>query len=97
MGRVATGNRAYHVKRLTPLHYSILELVAFGYGNRQIAEALGVSRNTVSNVKNSEVARPVLEDMDSLLERATAQHAGTHDGNMLAAVAPVWKALRRAG
>lgn len=95
MGRIPTGERKYNVQRLTPLHFNILELVAVGYRNKQIAEALGVSRNTVSNVKNSAAAQPVLEEMATLLERAWWENRRPHTPNILHAVVPQWKALRR--
>lgn len=74
MGRIRSDSRKYEVKRLTPLHYSILRLVARGCTNNEVAATLGVSRNTVSNVKNSAVAQPVLADMGARLE-----HAAIHE------------------
>ena len=68
MGRLPTGQRQHHIRHLSPMHHNILEMVALGFDNKRIAETLGVSRQTVSDVKNSAISQPVLASMDSLME-----------------------------
>lgn len=53
--------RAYNIKSLWSNHEQMLRMVALGHSNEYIAEVTGVTPQTVSNVRNSPVAKPTLE------------------------------------
>lgn len=61
MGRIPTGRRKYQLKCLNETHLEIVRLIAQGKRNKDIAKELSLSRDTVSNVRNSELAKPILE------------------------------------
>ena len=73
MGRIPTGSRKYELKHLNERHLEILRFIARGFRNKDIAEALSVSRDTVSNVRNSEIAKPLLQ---ALLKARDEEAAG---------------------
>lgn len=52
--------RRYDVKMLWAKHHQILRQVVLGRKNTEIAESIGCTPQTVSNVRNSEMARHVI-------------------------------------
>jgi hypothetical protein len=63
-----TDKRSYNIKQLWSKHHEIIRRVAIGHSNGQIAAALGVTPQTVSNVRNSPVARVKLMELQSQLD-----------------------------
>lgn len=55
MGRLRTGNRKYQMKALKPLHRQILVRLCWCKRPKDVAQELGVCRQTVSNVRNSTI------------------------------------------
>lgn len=74
MGRLPTGHRKYHIKRLKPVHRHILVRLCWGLRPKDICEELGVSRNTISNVRNSAVGQREIARLDDEVDAyATAK------------------------
>lgn len=53
--------RVYNIKSLWASHEAMLRMVALGHSNEYIAASCGVTPQTVSNVRNSPVAKGTLE------------------------------------
>jgi transcriptional regulator with XRE-family HTH domain len=60
--------RHYEVKSLWQNHEQMLRMVALGCSNEQVAQACGVTAQTVSNVRNSPVAQGKLLQLRSSLD-----------------------------
>jgi len=59
------GNERYDIKRLWGQQKEILRLVASGlYNNKQVAEMVGVTPQTVSNIINSALGKQTLEMLE---------------------------------
>lgn len=56
-GRRIDGPRLYQPKELSERHRNILRLYALGYTIKEIAERIGCTQATVSNIVNSELGR----------------------------------------
>jgi DNA-binding transcriptional MerR regulator len=53
--------RSYDIKQLWEHHHTILRMVALGMSNKEIADTVGCTPQTVSNVRNSPMAQGVLD------------------------------------
>jgi predicted DNA-binding protein (UPF0251 family) len=66
------GNKNYDIKRLWGQQKEILRLIASGlYNNKQVAEFVGVTPQTVSNVINSALGKQALEMMEGAADSET--------------------------
>lgn len=63
--------RQYNVKRLWEKHHEMLRQVTLGRTNVEIAESIGCTPQTVSNVRNSPLAREVLDQRMQQLDEQT--------------------------
>jgi DNA-binding NarL/FixJ family response regulator len=74
----AASNRAVapppELEQLTPREREVLQLIAQGYNNREIAQALYISERTVKNHVNSILNRLNLRDRTQAAILATMQH-----------------------
>lgn len=61
--------RSYEVKNVWEHHQQMLRLVALGHSNNAVAEATGVTPQTISNLRNSPIAQPRLEHFRKELDR----------------------------
>ena len=61
--------RQYEVKNVWEHHQQMLRLLALGHSNNAVAEATGVTPQTISNLRNSPVAQPRLEHFRKELDR----------------------------
>ena len=61
--------REYNIKQLWESHEAMLRLTASGLNNRQTALVLGVTPQTVSNVRNSPVGRARLSEYSADLDQ----------------------------
>lgn len=68
MGRIPTGIRKYEIKKLKPSHIEILQRLVNGEKPKDIARDLGISTQTISNVRNSRVAIEMLEVMEAKMD-----------------------------
>ncbi len=59
---------SYDIKALWESHHQILRLVSLGLGNKEIAEELSITPQTVSNVRNSALAQQVLQEHSEVLD-----------------------------
>ena len=71
MSRPPTGQRKREIKALNPLHLEILRRVSQGQKLKDIAKALGVSAQTVSDVRCSRLGRQELDRLQRLETAAT--------------------------
>jgi Bacterial regulatory proteins, luxR family len=60
--------RTYEIKSLWQNHEQMLRMVALGHSNADIAEACGVTSQTVSNVRNSPIAKTKLSTLREALD-----------------------------
>jgi len=60
--------RTYEVKSLWQNHEQMLRMVALGHSNEHIAAQCGVTAQTVSNVRNSPIAKGKLEQLRQALD-----------------------------
>lgn len=60
--------RNYEIKSLWANHEQMLRLVALGHSNEHIAQTCGVTSQTVSNVRNSPIAKGKLEQLRGALD-----------------------------
>jgi DNA-binding CsgD family transcriptional regulator len=60
--------RNYEVKSLWENHHSMLRMLALGHSNADIAEAHGVTAQTISNLRNSPVAKTKLHSLRETLD-----------------------------
>lgn len=64
--------RAYNIQNLWELHHEIIRQISLGATNKEVAENLGISPQTVSNTRNSPLAKEKLAwfqekmDLDAL-------------------------------
>jgi predicted transcriptional regulator len=65
---VPNGTKQYEIKQLWDLHHEILRRVALGYQNTEIGQDLGITPQTVSNVRNSQLARGKLALMHQQMD-----------------------------
>ena len=66
------GNKNYDIKRLWGQQKEILRMVASGlYNNKQIAEMVGVTPQTVSNIINSSLGKQTLEVLQGAADAET--------------------------
>lgn len=63
MGRHPTGSRKYEITHMWARHKLIVTMAAEGLNNKQIAEALDCTPQTVSNTLNSQVAQDELVEI----------------------------------
>lgn len=61
--------RTYNIKSLWQNHDQMLRLVALGHSNEDIAVTCGVTPQTVSNVRNSPIAKGRLANMRNALDQ----------------------------
>lgn len=61
--------RQYEVKNVWEHHAQMLRMVALGHSNTAIADACGVTPQTISNLRNSPIAQPRLEYFRKELDR----------------------------
>jgi hypothetical protein len=60
--------RKYDVKQLWDSHAEMVRRIALGQNNIEIAEALGVTPQTVSNIKNSPLAKEKVEELQNSMD-----------------------------
>ncbi len=65
--------REYDIKQLWDSHQEILRLLVLGKNNQQVAEELGITPQTVSNVRNSPLAREHLQTLQNGRDAETTQ------------------------
>lgn len=61
--------RVYEIKSLWQNHEQMLRLVALGHSNEHIAQVCGVTPQTISNVRNSPVAKGKLAQLRESLDQ----------------------------
>jgi len=49
------GRRQYEVSKLWDKHHEIIRLIVLGFGNKEIAELVGIGHHMVSVIRNSEI------------------------------------------
>lgn len=76
MRRVEPGtHRTYEVKEIWDTHQEIIRLIVLGYGNVEIADMVGYTPQTVSNIRNSPVVRERIEELQSAVAHRTVDIA----------------------
>ena len=66
------GNKSYDIQRLWGQQKEILRLVASGlYNNKEVAEILGCTPQTISNIINSELGKQTLEIIEGAADADT--------------------------
>ncbi len=60
--------RSYNVKSIWERHQMMLRMVALGHSNNAVAEATGVTPQTVSNLRNSPIAQGQLVQLRNALD-----------------------------
>lgn len=63
MGRLPDNQRRYEIQEIQVQHRSIIDMLFAGHSNVEIAETLGITTATVSNVRNSTLVREQLARM----------------------------------
>lgn len=63
--------RKYNIKKLWELHANIAQSVALGKTNVEIGEELGITPQTVSNVRNSPIGKDKVEILVSAMDAET--------------------------
>lgn len=63
MGRLPTNNRSYQIQAIQDNHREILRRLAVGQSAKQIARDLNCTTAVVSYVKNSNLGRPELDNL----------------------------------
>jgi predicted transcriptional regulator len=63
--------RKYNIKKLWELHQRIADDVALGKANVEIAENLGITPQTVSNVRNSPIGKEKVEILSAAMDAET--------------------------
>jgi len=93
MGRYPYGaKRKYHVQALWERHHRMIRLRLLGWGNIQIADALGVTPQNVSDVLNSDIAKNHLSvltsaaDVDTVNLRRRIEMQGPVSLDLLVAI-----------
>jgi len=61
VGRAPTGERQYAIKFMWDRHHEIKRRIVLGHTNDQIAQVLGITPQTVSNVRNSPIVMMEVE------------------------------------
>lgn len=64
-------DRQYNIKTISQKHREMIRRLLLGQSNIEIAEALDVTPQTVSNVKNSPIVQEKLEHMQTILDAET--------------------------
>ena len=67
LDRRFSGNKAYKVLHIWERHHQIIRLIAQGLRNKDIAEHLGITKETVSNVRNSPIVRKRIQFLQSVM------------------------------
>lgn len=65
------GNQHYKIKKMWESHHEISRLLLLGYNNQKIAQAIGITPQTVSNVRND----PIMKRKLALMGRARDKDA----------------------
>lgn len=63
MGRPRTLERKYNYQYVTERHHEIIRMVLLGMENREIAGALGITPQTVSNVRQNPLAQQYIQTL----------------------------------
>ena len=63
--------RKYNIKKLWSLHAQITEQVALGKTNVEIAQALDITPQTISNVRNSPIGKEKVEILTAAMDAET--------------------------
>jgi predicted transcriptional regulator len=74
-GRIPTFNRKYEIQHLQQRHHEIIRLSTLGHGNKEIAQILGITPQTVSICLNSKLARDKMDHMRQERDAATVDVA----------------------
>ena len=61
MGRHPTGNRKYEIQHMWEIHREVVRRLVLGQKPADIARDLKISKQTVSNIQNSTIARREIE------------------------------------
>jgi FixJ family two-component response regulator len=62
-------HRQYDVKQLWESHHEMIRRIALGQSNVEVAEALNVTPQTVSNIRNSPLAREKVQEFVKELDK----------------------------
>ena len=62
--RNPNGNQHYKIKKMWESHHEISRLLLLGYNNQKIAKAIGITPQTVSNVRNDPIMKRKLAMMN---------------------------------
>jgi len=65
MGRPANDSRKYEIQHIWDKHHEIIRLIVLGYSNKEIAEVIGCTPQTVSLTRNSEICKRKIEELRS--------------------------------
>lgn len=63
--------RKYNIKKLWELHANIAQQVSLGKTNVEISETLGITAQTVSNVRNSPIGKDKVEVLTAAMDAET--------------------------
>lgn len=63
--------RKYNIKKLWELHANIAQQVSLGKTNVEISETLGITSQTVSNVRNSPIGKDKVEVLTAAMDAET--------------------------
>lgn len=63
--------RRYNIQSLWERHHNAIRLIALGHGNKEIAEVLEVTPQTISNIRNSPIAKSRIEQFREMLDAET--------------------------
>lgn len=67
--------RKVNIKQLWENHHEVIRQVALGRNNQEISKVVGLSPNTVSNIRNSPLAREKIEMFTAVLDAQTVDIA----------------------
>lgn len=76
MARPATGNRKYNIVAIQAIHREIIRRHFVGQKASEIANALNISKQTISNVVNSPLAKELIEALHNGADRSAEDISG---------------------
>src|SRR5262245_55466829 len=63
--------RVYEVKEIWNQHQEVIRLIVLGYGNNEIAEIVGYTPQTISNIRNSPIVKERIADLQRGIDTRT--------------------------
>ncbi len=82
--RNPNGNQHYKIKKMWESHHEISRLLLLGYNNQKIAKAIGITPQTVSNVRNDPIMKRKLALMSMARDKDAVEVA-----DRMTALAPI--------